>query len=232
LDYNGTPWVQGSEGQPYRDWPQTVQPTSMTWTIEQPTQVLETVNMNRYTRTRDVAQYRLKLTYPPMTSSQFQIFAGTIHAAGGAYKPFKFWFPRNNNIAMTVSMQGKSTQMSNHFFVRTGLTAGTRVIQVDGMPQNKTESDPALFMGAGLNMRISNGMGSMMVPIHNVRTNEYGEANIRINNGIPTNIAAGEWMDTYINYLDVFLDGNSIDIKVDTRGYHHLEVDMITKRVF
>jgi hypothetical protein len=232
LDFNGAQWDQGSVGQPYRDWPQTVQPTSMTWTIEQPTQVLETVNMNRYTRTRDISQYRLKLTYPPMTSSQFQIFAGTIHAAGGAYKPFKFWFPRNNNIAMTVSMQNKSTQMPNHFFVREGLTAGTKIIKVDGMPQNKTENDPALNTGAGLNMRISNGMGSMMVPIHNVRTNEYGEANIRINNGIPTNIAAGEWMDTYINYLDVFLDGNSIDIKVDTRGYHHLEVDMITKRVF
>lgn len=232
LDYNGVPWTQGTEGQPYRDWPQTVQPTSMTWTIEQPTQVLETVNMNRYTRTRDVSQYRLKLTYPPMTRADIQVFVGTIHAAGGAYKPFKFWFPRSNNIAMTVSMQGKSVQMSNHFFVREGLTAGTRVIKVDGMPQNKTENDPALFMGAGLNMRISNAMGSMMVPISNVRTNEYGEANIRIANGIPLGIAAGEWMDSYVNYLDVFLDGNSIDIKVDTRGFHYLEVDMITKRVF
>jgi hypothetical protein len=232
LDYNGVPWTQGTVGQPYRDWPQTVQPTSMTWTIEQPTQVLETVNMNRYTRTRDVSQYRYKLTYPPMTSAEIQPFIAVIHAAGGAYKPFKFWFPRNNNIAMTVSMQSKSAQTSNHFFVRTALTAGTRVIQADGLPQNKTENDPAFFAGAGLNMRISNGQGSMMVPIHNVRTNEYGEANIRINNGIPANIAAGEWMDSYINYTDVFLDGNSVDIKVDTRGYHYLEVDMITKRVF
>jgi hypothetical protein len=233
LEYNGVIWDQGSEGQQYRDWPQTVQPVSMTWTIEQPTQVLETVNMNRYTRTRDVAQYRLKLTYPPMTRDQFQVFAGTIHAARGAYKPFKFWFPRDSsNIAMTISMQSKSPQVSNHFFVREGLTAGTKIIKVDGMPPNKTENDPALYMGAGLNMRISNGLGSMMVPISNVRTNEYGEANIRINNGIPSSIAAGEWMDTYINYLDVFLDGNSIDIKVDTRGFHYLEVDMVTKRIF
>ena len=232
LDFNGAQWDQGSVGQQYRDWPQTVQPTSLTWTIEQPTQVLETVNMNRYTRTRDISQYRLKLTYPPMTSSQIQEYVSIIHAAGGAYKPFRFWFPRNNNIAMTVSMQNKSPQTSNHFFVRTALTAGTKIIQVDGLPQNKTENDPAFFAGAGLNMRISNGMGSMMVPIANVRTNEYGEANIRINNGIPANIAAGEWMDSYINYLDVFLDGNSVDIKVDTRGYHYLEVDMVTKRVF
>lgn len=233
LAYNGVPWTQGVEGQAYRDWPQTVQPVSMTWTIEQPTQVLETVNLNRYTRTRDVSQYRLKLTYPPMTSGQFQVFAGTIHAAGGAYKPFRFWLPRDTtNTAMTVAMQNKSTQTSTNFFVRTALAAGASVIQVDGMPQNKTENDPALFMGAGLNMRIYNAMGSMMVPISNVRTNAYGEANIRIANGIPSAIAAGEWMDSYINYLDVYLDGNSIDIKVDTRGYHYLEVDMITKRIF
>lgn len=233
LDYNGVPWTQGTEGQQYRDWPQTVNPASMTWTIEQPTQVLETVNMNRYTRTRDISQYRYKLTYPPMTSAQIQPYIAVIHAAGGAYKPFHFWFPRNSsNIAMTVSMQSKSPQTANHFFVRTALTAGTRVIQADGLPQNKTENDPAFFAGAGLNMRISNAQGSMMVPIHNVRTNEYGEANIRINNGIPLGIPAGEWMDSYINYTDVFLDGNSIDIKVDTRGFHYLEVDMITKRVF
>ena len=232
LEFNGAQWDQGAEGQPYRDWPQTVQPVSLTWTIEQPTQVLETINMNRYTRTRDISQYRLKLTYPPMTKSQLQEYVSIIHAAGGAYKPFRFWFPRNNNIPMTVSMTNKSTQMPTNFFVREALSAGTKIIKVDGLPQNKTQNDPAMFAGSGCNMRIHNGMGSMMVPIHNVRTNEYGEANIRINNGIPANIAIGNWMDSYINYLDVFLDGNSLDIKVDTRGFHTMEVDMVTKRVF
>ena len=232
LEYNGTIWDQGSEGQEYRAWPQTVQPSSLTWTIEQPTQVLETANMNRYTRTRDISQYRLKLTYPPMTSSQFQVFATTIHAARGAFKPMRFYMPRNNLIPMTISMQNKSTIMPANFFVRADLTAGTRILEVDGLPANMTESDPAMFAGCGCNMRIFNGLGSMMMPIHNVRTNEYGEANIRINNGIPSDISAGEWMDSFIIYLDVFLDGNSIDIKVDTRGYHYLEVDMVTKRVF
>jgi hypothetical protein len=232
LDFNGTPWDQGSGGQQYRNWPQSVQPTSLTWTIEQPTQVLETVNMNRYTRTRDVSQYRLKLTYPPMTSAEFQPFAALIHAARGAFKPFRYYMPRSNLIPMTISMQNKSTTMPANFFVRSDLTAGTRILEVDGLPPNKTESDPAMFAGCGCNMRKFNGMGSMMVPIHNVRTNEYGEANIRINNGIPSNIGIGNWMDSFIIYLDVFLDGNAIDIKVDTRGYHYLEVDMVTKRVF
>ena len=233
LAYNGVSWTQGAEGQPDREWPQTIQPSSMTWTIEQPTQVLETVNLTRYTRTRDVSQYRFKLTYPQMTASQFQVFGAAIHAAGGAYKPFRFWFPRNSaNLPMTVSMQNKSVQTPDNFFVRQGLTAGASVILVDGLPPNKTENDPALSAGAGLNMRISNAMGSMMVPISNVRTNEYGEANIRISNGIPSAIDWGQYMDSYILYADVFLDGNSIDIKVDTRGFHYLEVDMITKRVF
>jgi hypothetical protein len=232
LDFNGTQWDQGSAGQEYRAWPQSVQPSSLTWTIEQPTQVLETVNQNRYTRTRDISQYRLKLSYPPMTASQFQEFSGIIHAARGAFKPFRYYLPRSNLIPMTISMQNKSTTTPANFFVRSDLTAGTRILEVDGLPANMTENNPAMFAGSGCNMRVFNGMGSMMVPIHNVRTNEYGEANIRINNGIPSAILAGEWMDSFIIYLDVFLDGNSIDIKVDTRGYHYLEVDMVTKRIF
>jgi len=232
LEYNGAIWDQGVEGQPYRDWPQTIQPASMTWTIEQPTQVLETVNMNRYTRSRDVTQYRLKLTYPPMTKDQMQAFTLVIHAARGAFRPFRFWIPRYNNLAMTISMGSKSVQTEDRMFVREGLSAGTNILKVDGLPANKTEADPAFFAGAGCNMRVYNATGSMMLPISNVRTNAYGEANIRISNGIPSNIDAGHWFDTYINYLDVYLDGNSVDVKVDTRGFHYLEVDLVTKRIF
>lgn len=232
LSYNGAQWDQGSEGQEYRIWPDTIAPQTLTWTIEQPTQVLETVNMNRYTRTRDLSQYRLKLTYPPMTSGQIQEYIAVIHAARGAAKPFRFYMPRSNLIPVTISMQNKSVQMPANMFVRSNLTAGTRILEVDGLPPNKTEQDPALFNGCGLNMRLFNAMGSMMVPISNVRTNAYGEANIRINNGIPTDIDVGHWFDSFIIYLDVFIDGNSIDIKVDTRGFHYLEVDMVTKRVF
>ena len=232
LGYNGAQWDQDSLGQEYRAWPQTVQPASMTWTIEQPTQVIETVNMNRYTRTRDLSQYRLKLTYPPMTSGQIQEYIAVIHAARGAAKPFRFYMPRSNLIPVTLAMQNKSVQMPANFFVRSNLTAGTRILEVDGMPPNMTENNPAMFNGCGCNMRVFNAMGSMMMPISNVRTNAYGEANVRINNGIPQNITVGHWFDSFIIYLDVFIDGNTVDIKVDTRGFHYLEIDMVTKRVF
>jgi len=71
-----------------------------------------------------------------------------------------------------------------------------------------------------------------LLPIHDVRTNEYGEANIRVNNAMAQTMYFGDLVASDAVNLDCFLDSPTVDIKVDTLGYHYLEVDLVTKRIF
>jgi len=233
LDRTGDEWVTDSnitEDRYLRQWPQHIMPATLTWSIEQPSQVLESQNSTRYTNSKDITQYRIKLSYAPMTMEQFRPFLNVITAAKGGFKPFKFYFPRNNKgNAVTINVNKRNLTVPGIVRARTTVNGGQQIIKIDGLPPNLNNAYSA---GHALQLTRQNSLGSWLLPIHDVYTNEYGEANIRVNNSIAMKMYFGDLVLSDAVHLDCFLDSPTIDIKVDTLGYHYLEVDLVTKRIF
>ena len=231
LDYTGSQWDTDSnlDGINDRAWPTHVEPSAVTWTIEQPNQTFESHNLNRYGRARDVTQYRFRLSYSPMTKDQFRPFLATIHAARGSFKPFKFTPPKNfQGNSVTIDIYHRDLTVPAVVRVRDTILGGQQVITLDGLPPNLSAAYSA---GHAVGIE-ANGLGGWGVATHDVKTNAYGEANIRINNPIPVTSNFGDAVFSDAPPLDCYLDGNSVEIKVDTLGYHYLEVDLVTKRIF
>ena len=236
LAYTGEEWatVSNLTDRTLRRWPSTIAPVSMTWTIEQPNSTLETYNLTRYNRARDVTQYRMRLVYPPMTKVQVGEFTNVIHAAKGSFKPMVFTPPVNTVTQqyVTIKVGDKNSTVPAVFRARVDNASGVQVLQVDGLPPSLNLTDPAFDAGWAVELPIRNSTGSWGIPIHAVQTNAYGEANMRLNNNIASAIDFGAAIGADAADLDVFIDADSIELKVDTRGFHYLEVDLVTKRIF
>ena len=241
-----------------RQWPTTTNPSSVTWTIEQPNQVLETMNSTRFTRAKDVTQYRIRYIYPPLTKEQIKPYLDVIYAARGSFKPFRLPFPEAAGINQT-SADGALTiryfdRASNAYVafqmrVRESANGGTKLLKVDGAPisLNQTVGNAGAgtsyvfgvghAMGARHEYLINepgfiSSLGGYFLPINTVESNSYGEINIRLNNGVPGEFPLGTKMFRDAAYLNAFLDGNTVEIKVDVLGYHYMEVEFVTKKIF
>jgi len=236
LAYTGNAWATGSNltDRDLRVWPSTIAPATMTWTIEQPNSTLESYNLTRYSRARDVTQYRMRLTYPPMTKVQVAEFTNVIHAARGSHKPLVFTPPLNDQTQqyVTIKVGDKNETVPVRFRTRNTIASGEQVVRVDGLPPSLTLEDPAFDAGWAVELPIRNSTGSWGIPIHDVLTNAYGEANMRLNNNIASALPFGSAIGADAADLDVFIDADSVEIKVDTIGRHYLEIDLVTKRIF
>jgi hypothetical protein len=241
-----------------REWPSTTNPSSVTWTIETPNQTLESINSTRFVKARDITQYRIRYTYPPLTKEDIKPYIDVINASRGNFKPMKLHVPADPNStefledgAITIRFwdRASNTVLPNVVRVREDTTGGTRLLKIDGAPINfnKTVGNVSLgtsyVFGAGHpigsrhpyddNALDYNGsLGSWLLPIHEVESNSYGEMNIRLNNGIPGNFETGTRIFRDAAYLNVFLDADRVEIKVDVLGYHYMEVEFITKKIF
>jgi len=144
LDYTGDEWVTDSnvtEDRYDRQWPHHIMPATLTWSIEQPTQVLESQNSTRYVNTKDITQYRIKLSYAPMTMEQFRPFLNVITAARGGYKPFKFFIPKNHkNESVTINVNHRNGYVPSIVRGRTTVAGGQQIIKLDGLPPNLTDA--------------------------------------------------------------------------------------------
>lgn len=236
LAYTGEQWATASNltDRELRRWPTTIAPQSMTWTIEQPNSTIETYNLTRYSRARDVTQYRMRLVYPPMTKAQVAEFTNVIHAARGSFKPIVFTPPFNSTTQqyVTIKVGEKNETTPAVFRIRNTVNSGEQVLKVDGLPPSLDLTAPAFDAGWAIELPIRNSTGSWGIVIHDVQTNAYGEANMRLNNNIASELAFGAALGADAADLDVFIDADSVELKVDTRGFHFLEIDLVTKRIF
>jgi hypothetical protein len=88
-DYGGS--YDAAHNSPVKQWPRHIRPQSMVWSIDQPTRVVESQNMTRWTRDSGVYRWRFKLKYPPMTREQFLPFFTALHTAHGQARGFRFY---------------------------------------------------------------------------------------------------------------------------------------------
>ena len=233
LNQNGGEWDDDNAvNQELRRWPTSIQPVSASWSIEQPNQTFDTMNYTRFVRAKEITQYRIKLTYPPMTREQAREFITVIHAARGSFKPFRYTLPTQTDglpAAFAYDNLDPAYADLSVLLARTTTTSGSRVIEVDGLP---CETTNVIGAGQAINLNTSNSTGTLTMPIHGLNVNVFGEANMRVNNAVPTELEFGHQMPVGVTEVDVFLDGNSVDLEVDTRGYHRLQVELVTKRIF
>ena len=240
-----------------RQWPSTISPVALSWTIENANQTIDSINQTRFVRSRENTQYRIRATYPPMTHDQFAEYQQIINAARGGFKPMKLSLPTNpgktefqQGGAIPVRIWDRATNTYAPYVarVRSRLTGGTRVIELDGGPVNFNSTFGNVALGTSYVYGNGHAMGAKnewnndaagylsgtgwMLPIHNVESNSYGEMNIRLTNAIPSTWEVGTRVYRDAGELNVFLDGNNIEVNVDARGFHYLEVEFITKKIF
>ena len=87
-----------------KSWPRHIRPQSMTWSIEQPSYVVESANLTRWTRDTGVFRWKYKLNYPPMTREDFLPFFNAVHAAHGQSKGFRLYI---GDVAGLTEIQSK-----------------------------------------------------------------------------------------------------------------------------
>jgi hypothetical protein len=162
---------------------------------------------------------------------QFRPFLNIITAARGGFKPLRFTPPQSayKNGSVTINVHKRNSTTPSIVRGRVTVQPGQQIIKLDGLPPNLTNAYSA---GHALEISQQNSMGGWALPIHDVWSNEYGEANIRVNNSITQIMDFGVRIFSDAFGLDCFIDSPTIDIKVDTLGYHYLEIDLITKRIF
>lgn len=250
------------EDRTVRTWPTTRNPVSLTWTIEKPVQSAETVNLTRFNRSRDVTRYRMRLVYPPMKTDEIQEYLTCIAAARGSFKQMKLQVPTADTApneigvdrAITIRYYDRQDNATVPFYMRARsyLAGGARVVEGDGAPINLNATvgtagvsdymigaNHPLGLGAAQVVDIADGAapisntnGSWYMPIHRVETNSFGEFNMRMANGIPAAVELGDRIFRDAGLLNVFLDGNTVEIKVDVLGYHYMEIEFITGKIF
>jgi hypothetical protein len=223
-----------------KQWPRTIRPQSMTWSIEQPSRVVESQNLTRWARDSGVRRWKFKLNYPPMTREQFIPFMTAIHTAHGQSRGFRFYI---GDIAGFTQMQNKSgfVDTTNASYASQSLRdmvcysndanpAGDTFITLDGFRPSVNNA-----LNAGDMIKIqhnSSTNGSFYHPyviINTADSDEMGRCRIRLSHPLVDAIGVGAAHHVNPSHIWVTLNQDQQDIDISTAHLYGFSVEFVTQ---
>ena len=223
-----------------KQWPRSIRPQSMTWSIEQPSRVVESQNLTRWTRDSGVRRWKFKLNYPPMTREQFMPFMTAIHTAHGQSRGFRFYI---GDIAGFTQMQNKTG------FVDTS-NASYNAVSLRDMVCYSNDANPSgdtFITLDGFRPRVNNALnaGDMIKIQHSSATNgtfyhpyviintadsdEMGRCRIRLSHPLIDAIGVGAAHHVNPSHIWVTLNNDQHDIDISTAHMYGFSVEFITQ---
>lgn len=223
-----------------KQWPRTVNPQSMTWSIEQPTRIVESQNLTRWARDSGVRRWKFKLNYPPMTREQFMPYMTAIHTAHGQARGFRFYI---GDIAGFTQIQNKAG-----FVDTTNATYNAATLR--DMVCYSNDANPAgdtYITLDGFRPKVNNALnaGDMIKIQHNSATNgtfyhpyiiintadsdEMGRCRIRLSHPLIDAIGVGAAHHVNPSQIWVTLTSDNQDIDISTAHMYGFSVEFVTQ---
>ena len=223
-----------------KQWPRTVRPQSMTWSIEQPTRVVESQNLTRWARDSGVRRWKFKLNYPPMTREQFMPFMTAIHTAHGQARGFRFYI---GDIAGFTQMQNKGgfVDTTNASYASQSLRdmvcysndanpAGDTFLTLDGF---RPRVNNALNAGDMIKIQhYSATNGTFYHPyviINTADSDEMGRCRIRLSHPLIDAVGVGSAHHVNPSQIWVTLTNDQQDIDISTAHLYGFTVEFVTQ---
>ena len=177
-------WVDTGFTDTHKLWPKHVTPSSIKFTVNQPTSTAVSQSGIKYARTSGVAKYQLEVNYAPMSASDWKQFEVLALAAQGQSMPFYFDL-RNytNNMGSTVHLfynertDSQNTAVTNNLRIKDPVSAGGKLILLEGLQANQTK----VFERGDVIIGPRNGNGNLYYVINdNPTSNKFGEVKARV----------------------------------------------------
>ena len=212
----------------------------MTWSIEQPTRIVESQNLTRWARDSGVRRWKFKLNYPPMTREQFLPYMTAIHTAHGQARGFRFYI---GDIAGFTQIQNKAgfVDTSNATYNAATLRdmvcysndanpAGDTFITLDGF---RPKINNALNAGDMIKIQhYSTTNGTFYHPyiiINTADSDEMGRCRIRLSHPLIDAIAVGAAHHVNPSQIWVTLTSDTQDIDISTAQLYGFSVEFVTQ---
>jgi hypothetical protein len=219
-----------------KQWPRHINPQSMTYSIEQPTRMVESSNLTRWTRDSGVVRWKFKLNYPPMTREDFLPFMTAIHTAHGESRGFRLYI---GDIAGFTSVQNKSGFLPPGYenvqlrdmicYSNEAKSAGETFFTIDGFRPRVNNA-----VNAGDIIKIThtaNGQNfyNNYVIINTGDSDEMGRVRIRISHPLIAPIALGVAHRLSPSHVWVSLNTNQQDFDISTAHLYGFNVEFVTQ---
>jgi len=177
-------WVDTGFTDTHKLWPKHVTPSSIQFTVNQPTSTAVSQSGIKYARTSGVVKYQLEVNYAPMSASDWKKFEALALAAQGQSMPFYFDLRNySNNMGSTVHLfynertDSQNTAITNNLRIKDPVSAGGKLILLEGLQASQTK----VFERGDVLIGPRNGNGNLYYVINdNPTSNKFGEVKARV----------------------------------------------------
>jgi hypothetical protein len=219
-----------------KQWPRHIRPQSMTYSIEQPSRVVESSNLTRWTRDSGVVRWKYKLNYPPMTREDFIPFMTAIHTAHGQTKGFRLYIGDiagfhniQNTEAFVPSTYSNVTLRDMICYTNETVDAGDTFFTIDGF---RPRVDNAVNAGDIIKItHTANGQNfyENYVIINTGDSDEMGRVRIRLSHPLKASISLGAAHRLSPSHVWVSLTTDQQDFDVSTAHLYGFNVEFVTQ---
>ena len=243
VDYSATYDAQHNSN--IKQWPREdinghkLRPSSITWSIDQPTRVVESQNLTRWTRDSGVRRWRFKLTYPPMSREQFLPIFTALHAAHGQARGFRWYI---NDIAgllqanntMGFIPQGYTVDpyiiRDMPVYTTTDVAAGSTYFDLEGFQPSVNN---AVNAGDIIKIQHYTDAGAVFyhpyVIINASDSDEFGQVRVRVSHPLMEKIPAHSQCLMNPSHIWVTLNSDTHDIDINTAHRYGFSVEFVTQ---
>jgi hypothetical protein len=219
-----------------KQWPRHIRPQSMTYSIEQPSRVVESSNLTRWTRDSGVVRWKYKLDYPPMTREDFLPFMTAIHTAHGQTKGFRLYIGDiagfhniQNTEAFVPSTYSNVVLRDMLCYTNETVDAGDTFFTIDGFRPRINNA-----VNAGDIIKIThtaNGQNfyENYVIINTGDSDEMGRVRIRLSHPLKASISLGVAHRLSPSHVWVSLTNDQQDFDISTAHLYGFSVEFMTQ---
>ena len=217
-------WIDPDFTSTHKLWPKHVVPSSIKFTVNQPTSTAVSQSGIKYARTSGVVKYQLEVNYAPMSASDWKQFEVLALAAQGQSMPFYFDL-RNytNNAGSTVHLfynertDSQNTAVTNNLRVKDPVSAGGKLILLEGLQASQTK----VFERGDVIIGPRNGNGNLYYVINdNPTSNKFGEVKARVAYGPRRAMDGDTQMFRNPSHVVVTLGEDSYEFSRNADGFY------------
>jgi hypothetical protein len=198
-------------------WPDHVVPASAEVTMDQPSSVTMSQSGTKYVKSAGFTKWEIALDYPPMSKDDFAPFNAVVQAVRGQYTPLYLKLKYNgSNILFNFGDDNSTTKPR---IARSPYEDDNKVLFVEGFESNEEN-----VFKQGEVILTGQDNGSLQTVLHDVKSNAFGEAKVRL--AYPSDVikAVGKYIYKNPSSAIVTLAQDSFTYSVDTAGFYRIRV--------
>ena len=213
-------WIDYGFAGGLKKWPRHVSPMSAEIVYNSPTIVNKSQGGVKYTRSSGHTNWRLDVTYPPMSAEDFQIFAAIAQAGQGQAMPFLFELVNKDNTSILWKDFYDTVNTTVSPLIKNAITAGDTTMLVEGFSSNEADA----FNQGEVFIEYENENGHLHTSLSGTDSNIFGEAKIRTTWPFRTALSPGNKVYKNPHHAIVTLASDDFEYQVDVNNMYYMSV--------